>query len=276
MIKYKDKKIFIILYFSCALGTWCADRVIPEKKNTTDPSQDLIMRNHVIEQHNHKECKQRYNLLQSILSKYTRPFTMLDIGARQGYFSLRAAYNYPQSVFVMIEDISEAKLYPDYNLLDICLKNKELHNIILFNKGIIADDLQRLSECEHFDLVVAFNVFASDKINWPSIVDKIINLGDNILVEVPHELEDLRTDLESKRFALLWKFENSDILFFEGQKNLLLRRHWLRPLTSSLTIESTYESKKLIKDYDKIVITDWVPGINLITFKMYSGILPYL
>lgn len=256
------------------MNTRCDSNVIPKRKNSKYPSQDIIIHNQVIEEHNHKECKQRYTILQGMLSRYTRPFTMLDIGARQGYFSLRAAYNYPQSVFVMIEDNTLAKYYPNSNLLDICIKNKELHNIILFNKEIIEDDLQRLSECEHFDLVVAFDLFSSYKNDWRNIIEKILNLGDNILIEVPNEQVDLKAYLKSNRLALLWKFENSDIWFFEGQKNLLLRRHWLRPLTSTLAIESNYESKKLIKDYDKIVITDWVPGINLVTFKMCSGIYP--
>ncbi len=260
--------------FFALISFWCHATEIPPRKTYKFLCQDIIINNQVIEEHNHRDCKTRYTLLEHILGKYKRPFTMLELGAKQGYFSLRAASTYPQSTFVMIEDNSLAKYFPSSDLLEICKRNTCLHNIVLFNREIVADELERLSECEHFDLVIAFNLFSSCKNNCLELIEPLLKLGDNILLEVPNWHNELNEYLSANNIELLCTFEHSKIWLREGHKNILLRRHWLRPLSSTLTIKSTYEEKKLIKNYDKLTITDWIPGINLITFKMYSGIYP--
>ena len=237
------------------------------------PSQDIIINNRIIELHNHEECSHKYKFLYHILHSYSRPFTMLELGAKQGYFSIRAAYDFQKSVFVMIEN-NVRQYSQNIDLLDICMLNTKLDNIILLNKEISANDIQRLSECEHFDLVVAFDFFSSKLKHWQQIIQYLLDLADNAIVEVPDNMPDLTDYLKSKDSYHIASLENSTIMFSEGQKKLLLRRHWLRPLSSSLSVESTYTLKKLIKQYNHVVITDWLPGINLVTFKMMGGSYP--
>jgi hypothetical protein len=48
-------------------------------------------------------CESRFNLIEEfILNKFNRPFTLIDLGAAQGYFSLNAAYKY-NCCSVMVE-----------------------------------------------------------------------------------------------------------------------------------------------------------------------------
>ena len=92
---------------------------------------------------------QRYSIIQSLLDQYTRPITVLDLGANQGYYSLRIAHDY-NAVCVMVE--------ANTHLLDICKTHNELTNLILLNTTFTPAELQRLSDCEDFDVVLALNL----------------------------------------------------------------------------------------------------------------------
>jgi hypothetical protein len=47
-------------------------------------------------------------------------------------------------------------------LFKLCKVNDSLKNIILLDKQVIVEDLQKLSECESFSVVLALNI-----IHWP-------------------------------------------------------------------------------------------------------------
>ena len=53
--------------------------------------QDIIINTELIKKASGKhQCSVRYDLLKDkLLHKYKRPFTMLDLGASQGYYSFR-------------------------------------------------------------------------------------------------------------------------------------------------------------------------------------------
>jgi hypothetical protein len=63
-------------------------------------------------------------------------------------------------------------------------------------------------------------------------------------------------------------------------KDTIKRKTWLMPPMKEKThiIASTYETKTftkhLTKPRDTKRVTEWVPGINLITYKMYQGTYP--
>ena len=73
--------------------------------------QDIIINNCLIKPASTKiqgqtinhDCTTRYRIIKNILDQYKRPFTMLDIGASQGYYSFKTAYDFPKAVCVMIE-----------------------------------------------------------------------------------------------------------------------------------------------------------------------------
>ena len=74
--------------------------------------QDILVKGEIVEKASFgkRYAEERFKIVNSILEKYQRPFTMLDIGAAQGYFSLRAAELYPDSTFVLLEGSNKA--YP--------------------------------------------------------------------------------------------------------------------------------------------------------------------
>ena len=128
----------------------------------------------------------RYEVIQKVLDKFTRPFDLLDIGASQGYFSFRAAHDY-DCVCVMIEGDNPSYPKVGSQLLDLCRANSSLDNIILLNKKVELDDLTRLGECESFSVILALNIIHWFGARWRVIADAILRLGDNIIIETPPE-----------------------------------------------------------------------------------------
>ena len=68
-----------------------------------------------------------------------------------------------------------------------------------------------------------------------------------------------------------------NIYLIKTNKIKLLRYSWLSALNKKEhTIQSTFTEKKLTKigKSGKSIISDWAPGINLVTYKMYYGAYP--
>ena len=259
--------------------------------------QDIIINNEIIKKatRNRAESELRFRIIQDILDRYMRPFTMLDIGASQGYYSFRTAHNY-DCVCVMIE--GDNAHYPKVGrqLLDLCKANTSLENIILLNKHITLPDLKRLSECESFDVVLALNIIHWFGDRWQQVADAVLAMGDKIIIETPplenfatSELNNNRKSIQdylSYRGAKIiaevprhTSDNTSFIYFFETEKKTLNRKQWLMPAgqCDHLIIDSNYKTKTLVKKLSGPQGTranKWVPGINLMTFLMYHGAHP--
>ena len=221
----------------------------------------------------------RYQLIKKVLDQYERPFTMIDVGACDGYYSLRAAQDYNDSVFVMLEGDAIPSLFGT-RLHEICMLNHDLHNIIFLKRAVEIADIQRLGECEHFDVVLALNVMDRVEKDWRTFLDSIINLGEHIFIETSDK--EIKGDLTRCGAILIASMHNrrkSWLFLFKRKKEYLRRRTWLSVYSfSSCYIESSFSDKKLIKSMpdvtNKNIASDWLPGINLLTFKMYSGAYP--
>jgi tRNA1(Val) A37 N6-methylase TrmN6 len=84
-----------------------------------------------------RECASRYEPIKVVLEKYTRPFSVIDIGANIGYFSFRIAEDFPHATVIMVEN------KPD--LYALCMANN-LQNIIMLQTHLTGDHLQAFSK----------------------------------------------------------------------------------------------------------------------------------
>lgn len=278
--------------------------------------QDIWIQGRVVKKatHNHLDCNQRFQIIDTILSRYKRPFTMLDLGAAQGYYSLRAAEKYPQSVFVMMEGNNAHYPLIGKQLHSICIDNG-LKNVILLQQPIKRIDLAALVECEHFDVVLALNIIHWFPHCWKDIATSILNLGYDVIIETPppeeinesshHRVRKAITDFLNHHEATLLanvprhtsNHYLSRIYHIRGKRHHLKEKTWfytssalnqnpsaaiLKKMRNSeshatYTIEVDYTQKNLIKKSLKtqqIRKTCWIPGINLITFIAYQGSYP--
>lgn len=156
--------------------------------------QDIIINNMLLT-HGSYECASRYTIIKQFLAKNfnNRPFTVLDLGASEGYFSFKIAHDF-KAFCVMIEgnySIACSEETAD-RLEELCIENTELKNIILLKTCIKPHELRVLNRHEHFDVVLALNFVHHFGSHWQEVAEAIISLGNYIILQTPAhtEIED--------------------------------------------------------------------------------------
>ena len=138
------------------------------------------------------ECESRYELIKPVLDIYDRAFSVLDVGAAQGYFSFRIAQDYPHSTCLMAE-ADDTSYYAHHGsmLRDLCLLNRGLPNVVHLDKRLDAADLAYLAEAEHFDVVLALlvvHLMEETLREQVEVLKALMTIGDQIVVEVAAEV----------------------------------------------------------------------------------------
>lgn len=143
--------------------------------------QDIIVNNQCV-QKGERNCAPTYELIKKVLDQMHKPLSVLDIGAAQGYFSFRIAYDY-HAICVMLEGGYDYQNHTN-QLLTLCKLNK-LPNTVFLQTHITPALLRKLAEREHFDVVLALNFIHHCGYDWREMADAVIMLGDTIIIEHP-------------------------------------------------------------------------------------------
>lgn len=143
--------------------------------------QDLLINGAVVQRGIGQACVPRYQALRrSVLARYeNQPIKILDIGAADGYFCLRAAQDNPQATCVMIEQLP--------HITEVCLLNTNINRqLIALNTGVSPQDLVHLCSAEYFDVIIANNILHHFKEkNHKKILTTLLAMGDHIVIETP-------------------------------------------------------------------------------------------
>jgi hypothetical protein len=249
--------------------------------------------------YNERFMEERFAIVNSVLQKYKRPFTLLDIGAAQGYFSMRAAESYPESVFVMWEGSNP--VYPKISaqLASICQLNNHLKNLIWIDKSFILKDMKNISACEHFDVVLLLNIVHWFSGQWKEMIDTAHSMAHVTILEVPPIEDSLPEDQRLLRKQIHEYVSTSAQQSIRGVPRhtnpLLHTTYYILENEGPFALQRTslihpdfgdrqhaitcdYQTKKLQKvDLVKPFLTyssAWQPGINLITYLMMQGAHP--
>ncbi len=288
--------IFLVLQL-IILNLYSQKKYLNLAKKGYEQYQDIIINGKIIQKanNNHNDGEVRFNLIDSILQKFKRPFTMLDLGASQGYYSILAATKYDKSVFVMIEGNNNYYPFIGTQLLDICKCNTSLKNIILLKKHLIISDIKRLSECEYFDIVLALNIIHWFKYSWKNLINHILELGSQVIIETPpqevlNQLNDNKLKKEIEDYIKLKKGKligqvkrhtsetySKVFLISNIEKKIIKRENWKAEYNENSKdyLISNQHEKLLFKEKNLKPIY-CKPGINLYTYKFYNGSHPSL
>ena len=257
--------------------------------------QDIII-NGVLLAEGSYACKTRYSVLKNLLDNYTRPFTVLDLGASEGYFSFTIARNY-QAVCIMLEG-NYAHISNEVTadrLEELCKENTDISTCVLLKKHISRNELKILSECEHFDVVLALNFINHFGSYWQTAAEHILALGDYIIIESPcadnkdSTTQKLLTAIEAYLKAhkaqiigqVYYKHQQdkkaSTLYLIEGTRKIVKRFNWHTRVPNymldNITIKSDFH-KKTVSYND--TTQAWPQGINMLTYTMLNGVFPSL
>lgn len=119
----------------------------------------------------------RFDLIAPYLDRYTRRFTVLDLGSNDGTLAKMIASKYDAVVVAVEMNQHEfgADAYKGYNHI-ICLQHK-----------MTGEELRLLSECEHFDVVLCLNFLHWFGDDWEEATKAVLNMGDFIFVQIPKD-----------------------------------------------------------------------------------------
>lgn len=224
-------------------------------------------------------CANEYTFIKSILDQYKRPFTLLELCPYPKHYSTFFSPKYPDSAFIMLEkSINTEKI-----LNKVTEKNK---NTILLSIDISKKNIKRLHQCEHFDVLLLHNIKNNFNKNWKIFLEYFCCMADNIVIEISHQnqknIQKIEAYMETKNIGKICKKETTEASTFlwviTTTEKRLKRILWIFPSASKRNkyfIKSNFKNKTLIKKFsNKTKTSPWIPGINLITFKMLHGVYP--
>ena len=120
---------------------------------------------------------ERLELLLPVLSKYKRRFSVLDLGAGINHPTL--GYEIAQEFDAVVVEVEK-----DWSPDAVAYKRQ-----IVLKHAFSVADLAKLSECEHFDVVLAFNIVHWFGSSWQAAADAILGMGDYVFVQIPTEAD---------------------------------------------------------------------------------------
>lgn len=136
--------------------------------------------------------EQRYETIKQVLKQISHPFTVLDLGANNGYFSLRIAHDF-DAVCVVVDGTER--------LTDICTLNSDTNRLIHLQKYFTKNDIRELARREHFDVVLALHVLHHVD-DWKTWVNTLFELGDEIIIETPSINDPINKFPHTKQLAI--------------------------------------------------------------------------
>lgn len=221
----------------------------------------------------------RYYALKPLIKQYQRPITFMHLWPNTSKVALAIAQKYDCTSIII--DPQAHYFMPECS---------EHNNIVLLNADLSIKEMGYLGECEHIDVTLVNNIADIFSSNWKKAIDHALTMGDYTIIEAPISNSKLYrpvTDYIKKKGGIRIGIPSSSIANTAGEiyqcapmKKYLIKRRWNYKKSWTLgeyTIESSFTEKKFIKTKSKPKghsITQWVPGINLYTFKQLNGIYP--
>lgn len=215
--------------------------------------------------------KPNTQLIESLIKKYNRPITVLEIGqdSIDYLFPIASKYNIA-GVGILLGDPRNAitQIY-----------NKKYKNIVVLNpKKFDYNSIGMLSRCEYFDVVIIHDIYPLIKKEKKNSIDELLSLGNYTFIELPATHIFWLGKDKDKQLIARRAYENTAFSLYNYDKPGLDIPRWTRrkiPVSISprYPIISNFNEKYFTKEQVSDPIP-WLPGINLKTFVMLRGLYP--
>ncbi|MDR3624838.1 MAG: class I SAM-dependent methyltransferase [Chlamydiales bacterium] len=178
-----------------------------------------------------------FEAIRKLCLQYKRPINVLDIGAHFGYFSFRLADIFP-GTFVLLEDDDKVLS----SLYSFCHYNA-YKNCILLTQKISVEALSKLSQVEHFDIVLLL-----DKRFYYDDITPFLSLGSHFF----------------------YGTSSSELKYIHCQEKHLSMPFW-KKTEDHVSVKSSFENK--VVQFNQYSL-NWPSGITLSTFFEFEGMYP--
>lgn len=222
-----------------------------------------------------RDCAPRYEVIKKVAQQFKRPFTVLDIGANLGYYSLRLAEDFDCTVLAV-----ESQIAP--YLHTVLVKNQN-PRVIAVKQNMGLDDLRMLADVEHFDLVLGLSVTHHFDAAYADVLEQIRRLGLISILELPTEdnacgqksVKDTFIPEDGKVLASHTSHLNGPprpMVLLKDENRKLVRSYWGSPIDEcAVIIETDYKSKTKTMRGET---SPWMRGINLETWLKLGPLFP--
>lgn len=243
----------------------------------TEQYQDEWVRGRVVSR-GVRDCEGRWAMIRPLLARYRRPFTVLDLGANLGYFSLRTCEEFPEATAVAVEGDGYGMALSD-NLV-----NNGQPRVLGLRRNVTQADLGALGSCEHFDVVLALSVAHHIPGDPAVTVDLLGGLGDHLVLELANEPGACGPDVSALMPA------GAEVLgvaashlggrgrpvgLVSSPKRSLSRAYMGTPMRDlCMEISSSFEEKSVSFAKRPGQSRPWLRGVNLRTFRELGGFWP--
>lgn len=214
-----------------------------------------------------------YRHIESLINQYTIDVTVLEIASAQDeIYSFELAKKSNCMCIVVLMNGGAGPILQR-------IKKEHIKNIVVLEPhDFDGPMLNALARCEHMDVTIVHDYFEHFGSLWQSTTDILTRLGTHLFVEIaydhaPHLFNYHQTSLKmiENRFKQL-------LFYYETEKKFLEMTRFTqfnKPSNygSNYEIKSTFSEKLLMKKEPEAV-TQWIAGINLITFVMMRGVYP--
>lgn len=214
-----------------------------------------------------RECASRYELIAEVASRFGRPFTVLDIGANLGYFSLRLAEDFDCTVLAVEGGYS--------SWLRSVLDDNRNPRVLAVSRTASLADLQTLADVEHFDLTLALSVTHHVHGSYARTLQQVRRMGFATILELPTESNacgqaSVRETFIPEDGEVIGHGKSHlggaqrPLVLVTDDKPRLERSYWGTPLNDcDVDIETSWDAKIKVQ---RKVRSEWLRGVNMQTW----------
>lgn len=211
---------------------------------------------------------ERYSAIKQLLDQYARPITIAFL-SNDAHLPFIVAQHHPAVCVIIDKDTDRA-------LEQSCYRHIYNRSTILLKTDISPTTVRHLGECEHIDVCFVSSFLHQHTIDWQkkSAISAAKTLAEYCLIEsTPHTYEILLKDGGQP----IATYQNHTLFLFHNPKTYLARRSWFKKAETNAmyNVESDFVIKNFVKKKTGVpVVTPWLAGINLQSFRELNGVFP--
>lgn len=233
----------------------------------------------------YRPSENRYFQIENFCNNYKRPFSVLDLGAAEGYFTFRLAEKFDGAFAAVEHDKGR-------NILNLCKENNN-EKVMLLHKKMNLHDLKKIAEVHYFDVILALNIIHHFNEPFQEVLDVLMSMCSYCFFEHPDEKEDKKTinfqrlskeKLNLKKYngkfltdTNRWQSVDRKMYLLENLNIKKIKRCWSNgphyKAGKEIIINTSFESVA-VEYQSRQENRPWLLGMNLRTFLESGGSYP--